>query len=99
MTRFVTAGVIAFLCVFSLTIYGALAHSWYPTRCCSDRDCKPVNAEDVEDRGDSYFFKKLNVSFPKDKAEVGKDEDFHICILSVESGLTVLCVFKPYSGS
>lgn len=98
LLRAIAAG-IAILLLLGWLVGDAFGHSWYPTRCCSDRDCHPVNADEVSDDGETLTFKKLNVTFPKAKAEIGKDEDYHICILPLDTGLSVLCVFLPNNGS
>lgn len=44
----------------------ASAHSWYPSKCCSDNDCKPVPCDEIQAQSDgSYMFRGMK--FEKEK--------------------------------
>lgn len=70
-----------------------LAHSWYPSQCCSDRDCAPVPCADLE---------RMIRSGEVDQKTVrdSPDEECHLC---TNPGATVAappstvhpCAWKP----
>ena len=63
-----------------LTIASSFGHSWYDASCCSNRDCHPVNAEDViELENGSWKYLPLNIVFTKDKVKPSRDGKFHVC--------------------
>lgn len=82
----------------------ALAHSWYPYECCSEKDCFPVEARDVREvRGgwelsDSTFI-------PYHEARPSPDGKFHVCRHSNGQGALIrlpekpACFWAPVNGS
>lgn len=57
----------------------ALAHSWYPPHCCSDKDCKPVPCEDLLTTTDGGV-KYEKYVFTKQQVYPSKDSKCHVCI-------------------
>lgn len=56
----------------------ALAHSWYPFECCSDRDCFPVAVEDVRISPVGYTLTDGTL-IEYAEARPSPDGRFHIC--------------------
>jgi len=59
------------------------ASHWYPTRCCSAKDCHPVPCADLveDDKGDIQFTTDAGalVTVLKNKVEPSQDAQCHIC--------------------
>jgi hypothetical protein len=73
---------------FFLFTTPALSHSWYPSDCCSGKDCKPVECDQlVETRNGIVYKDKL---FTRDKIRPTQDFNCHICM---NEELGPLCVF------
>lgn len=81
---------LALLTILSLTT-AARAHSWYPASCCSDRDCRPTEAEVVPG---GYQLPNGQV-IKQEVARPSEDGEFHIC----EINGVFLCFFAPQTGS
>lgn len=56
----------------------AIAHSWYPSECCSDADCEKLEAKDVT-RDDTHWILPTGQRIPFDAARESLDDDFHWC--------------------
>ena len=57
----------------------ALAHSFYPYECCSDRDCFPIPVHDVKATPQGWFIVKDRITIPYENARRSPDGMFHIC--------------------
>lgn len=78
---------------------GATAHSWYPTECCHNDDCAPV------DRVDNSNGNAMVVTTRHGTATVpetltrreSRDEKMHVCMRPsvFNSQMRVLCIFVP----
>lgn len=76
----------------------ARGHSWYPTECCSDKDCRPVHAREIGQDGDSYTWQNLRI--PKTLSRPSPDEHYHVCVVNLGFGVRRLqCIFRPTPGS
>lgn len=93
--RLVAALVLAAVGVIAFTVYVAVAHSWYPPVCCSDRDCYPLPNGYVAEQPGGYLLKATGEFIPASEAANGRDEDFHICRNPAGKRL---CFFKPDRG-
>ena len=69
----------------------AQAHEWYPQECCSDRDCRAVDAPKIEVTTGGYLINGQYV--PKESVRPSPDGDWHICELPLTKH--ILCVFEP----
>jgi len=82
--------------VFSTRL--AEAHSWYPQRCCSGRDCMKVDSIEKLEDGDLLFRAgSISVVVPAEFMRLpSQDNDTHICVYQVRSGeYRPRCVFVP----
>jgi len=77
--------IVALLLVLSTS--QALAHSWYPTECCHDQDCRPVKCEDITETKTGFEYD--GVKFTKSSERPSQDRFCHVCIM----GRSGLCVF------
>jgi len=75
----------------------AAAHSWYPRRCCDDRDCFPADAVQrladgtlVLSRG--AIVVRVTRSFP---VEGSPDGRAHFCVYDSGWGFEARCVWLP----
>jgi hypothetical protein len=89
--------------LLALTLIGvpsapSLAHDWYPTACCSERDCRAL----VEGLGETVldaagrFELWDGRTVDRDKAQVSPDGRFHLC--ETRAG-RILCFFAPPGAS
>jgi len=82
--------------VFSLVLFSASAssHSWYDNDCCSERDCKAVDAANVVEIEDGWKYLPTGNIFrdtPMLQAiRPSRDRDFHVCI---SSGGVSRCIY------
>lgn len=68
----------------------ALAHDWYPSDCCSGRDCKPIACDELESREDgSIVVRDSRTTFSREKIRPSRDTQCHTCIAYGKP----LCVF------
>jgi hypothetical protein len=82
-------------------IYPARGHSWYDTECCSGKDCKAVDTENIEHRdGGTYVNGKL---IEPRKIKRSKDDQWHVCYGRAYTwpvpGFEVRCLYKPEETS
>jgi hypothetical protein len=76
----------------------ALAHSWYPTSCCSDRDCRALIEEDGETVTEFAQGWKLwdGRTIARRTVKLSPDRQFHLCETPAHY---ILCFFAPPGGS
>jgi hypothetical protein len=76
----------------------ALAHSWYPVRCCSDQDCRKVDRIEPLEDGDALFHAgPISVVVPAEFMRLpSEDNHTHVCVYRIGSGeYRPRCVFVP----
>lgn len=77
----------------------AQGHSWYPSECCSMRDCTPADGVETDARGDfQVIVGRQRIWVPKGfEIRPSKDDRVHICFrLEVDlKFLMPLCLFMP----
>ena len=76
----------------------AVAHSWYPAKCCSGRDCRRVDSIQMLEDGDMLFRAgSISVVVPAEfMRQPSPDNDTHVCVYQVGSGeYRPRCVFVP----
>ena len=91
---------LAFAIAASFTLgpaHEAGAHSWYPTYCCSDRDCMKVDRIEYVSGGMYMIAGELRVFVPQTmEKQISQDIDSHVCVMRTQSGgWRVRCVFMP----
>ena len=76
----------------------ALAHSWYPEKCCGGHDCRKVDSIEKLADGDMLFRAgPISVVVPAEFMRLpSPDNDTHICVYQVRgSEYRPRCVFVP----
>lgn len=76
----------------------ALAHSWYPDRCCGGHDCRVVDRIETLEDGDLLFQAgSIRVVVPAEfKRLPSPDSHTHVCVYQVRAGeYRPRCVFVP----
>jgi hypothetical protein len=76
----------------------ALAHSWYPAKCCGGHDCSRVDSIEKLPDGDLLFRAgTISVVVPAEFMRLpSPDNDTHICVYTVRGGeYRPRCVFVP----
>ena len=57
------------------------AHSWYDQSCCSDRDCHPVNSDDlVEVENGCWKYLPTGARFCGNQVKPSQDKHWHVCV-------------------
>jgi hypothetical protein len=80
--------------VFAGAMTHALAHSWYPWECCSDRDCFPVEARDVRGVPGGWMLQDGTfIAFRE--ARPSPDQNFHVCRREDGKGALIRLHEKP----
>ena len=86
--------------VFALLSSSAIAHDWYETACCNDRDCAPAEAGDVTVKPEGYAIGSLGITVPFDSDKIREmrapDGQFHIC--ATPTTKRFLCLYVPDAG-
>ncbi len=76
----------------------AVAHSWYPEKCCAGNDCSKVDSVEKLPDGDFLFRAgPISVVVPAEFQRLpSPDSDTHVCVYQVRSGeYRPRCVFVP----
>jgi hypothetical protein len=76
----------------------AVAHSWYPAKCCSGQDCRKVDSIEKLEDGDMLFRAgAISVVVAAEFLRLpSPDNDTHVCVYQVGSGeYRPRCVFVP----
>lgn len=82
---------LAVLLVFTST---ALAHSWYPYECCSEKDCFPVPIRDVRVVPGGWNLSD-GTHVKHDEARPSPDGQFHVCRSQEGKGALIRMYSKP----
>jgi hypothetical protein len=82
----------------------AMAHDWYPLKCCSEQDCQPIAQSDVKmtPRGWEVAATGEVIPFGDRREHVSPDGEFHRCSrANVDSNLEdrTICLFVPGMSS
>lgn len=67
------------------------AHSWYPSECCSDKDCAIVQGWRVQVTSSGGYVLDSRWNIAASVAKVSPDENYHACIRNGQ----VVCFFAP----
>lgn len=71
----------------------AFSHSFYPRDCCSDADCKPIDAKRVQITPAGYMVDGRTV-IPYSQTRWSPDEHYHACFPPAMLG-NVGCFWAP----
>ena len=72
----------------------ALAHSWYPLECCSERDCFPIKADDVKPVKGGWLLAD-GTFIAHGEARPSPDQDYHVCRFDDGKGNLIRMPGKP----
>lgn len=95
----------ALICLFVIVAtYSVQAHSWYPPRCCSGHDCRPIHPDDVTLTKEGYLIRENGQIIPYDSPKVMRTPPegggrYHRCSVGGTPGGSTICLFIPYWGS
>jgi hypothetical protein len=88
---------IALIAVTLLSVLPALAHSWYPTECCSGQDCR--EADSVTELPDGSAKVQVGndiIIVPRSlKRRQSPDGHYHLCYRKWTDSTVVHCFFEP----
>jgi hypothetical protein len=76
-----------------------LAHSWYPTWCCDDHDCRELaeaRGETVTETADGWRLWDGRL-IDREDAKMSPDARFHIC--EEPTTRAIICFFAPQGSS
>lgn len=78
----------------------ALAHQapsgWtYDAVCCSNRDCRPISASEVEATARGWRIKRTGAVVPFSQARHSRDGAFHWCTVDGSDNGKTLCLYAP----
>lgn len=82
----------------------AIAHSWYPLSCCSEKDCFPVEESDVKVTREGYRLKDGTL-IPYSAARPSPDGLYHVCRYQDGKGALIrlegqpACFWAPMGAS
>lgn len=70
-----------------------LAHSWYPSECCSDHDCQPVPCGEISRAGKDFVWQHegRRVTFSAASEKTSPDGACHVC--AAEKAIYGRCIF------
>lgn len=81
----------------------AIAHDWYPWRCCSGMDCKlvPIGTVTPSDTGWYVNTTQETIPYNDKRIEQSPDGEFHQCAKGANfaPGGKTLCLFVPNQGA
>jgi hypothetical protein len=72
----------------------ALAHSWYPYECCSEKDCYPVAVQDVRVVPGGWNLSD-GTHVKHHEARPSPDGKFHVCRMQEGKGELIRLYSKP----
>ncbi len=77
---------------------GAQAHDWYPSECCHELDCAPVDSAERRDGVGLIVTTRRGTGVVPDTLQrrESKDEKMHVCMQRTFTGaMQVICIFVP----
>jgi hypothetical protein len=92
-------------------LISALAHGWYEYRCCSDKDCRALEAHEIRvapegfyvtpDGGPTQFVPMGNHRLREIPAAASAEDiqKFHLCTVQGKPTGEILCLYVPQGGS
>lgn len=69
----------------------ALAHSWYPSECCGQQDCKPVPCDQLVEDRDGWLYLPTGNRFAPLQVQPSWDRYCHVCLGLIDK--RSLCAF------
>lgn len=84
-----------------LIISSAIAHDWYPSKCCGGQDCKPVPCDAlIEQKDGTVKYEEDGIKYHFGQPLPSEDSKCHVCIRPAFDGETTpqpMCVFTLQS--
>ncbi|MEM7528852.1 MAG: hypothetical protein AAF416_14440 [Pseudomonadota bacterium] len=75
---------IVFLLTFSTMFWSSSArsHDWYPTACCNEQDCRPVNEGEIQSHPDGYIHGPTGTVIRRGDYHMQQHDDLtHVCVV------------------
>lgn len=67
----------------------------YDRICCSDQDCRPISAREVEATARGWRIKRTGALVPFSQARPSKDGAFHWCTVDGSDSGKTICLYAP----
>jgi hypothetical protein len=80
--------------LFYLFVSQANAHGWYDKACCADKDCHPVNCDDISHNSAGDFVWH-EIIFYRTSMKVSQDGGCHVCVNSATLNPLGICIYMP----
>lgn len=79
------------LLLILLGSFSVLAHEWYDSECCHEKDCREVESAELVFTPSGYKIGQWFFPWDDGRIRRSKDNKFHICIL----GQDPICLYRP----
>lgn len=86
----------ALVAVFLCLISAASSHEFYEHHCCNNRDCKPVDDNEVTQTPGGFIVGGEHVTRPDARIRKPINERFHVC-RHYQTG-QLLCIYPKLQG-
>lgn len=98
--RIVTAAALIWPLAFWSGFFAArvAAHDWYPTECCSGRDCFKLSEEQVREDDTGWTIVPSGQHIAKGKERQSRDGYYHMCSFDSRPSSPAICFFVPGFG-
>lgn len=67
----------------------------YDAICCSNQDCRPISAREVEATARGWRIKRTGALVPFSQARQSKDGAFHWCTVDGSDNGKTICLYAP----
>lgn len=71
----------------------AQAHDWYDNTCCSDKDCRPIEDNEVKESPQGWLTPMGWVGYGDRRVKDSRDGRYHICATQ-----RLICFYVPPRG-
>lgn len=94
----ITTIILLFIFFVVLWPHRAESHSFYPSWCCSDKDCHPIPDEEMQMENGGWRHIPSGAFIPFEKTLPSPDGRFHGCPTTHETPVRMKCFWAPGAG-